>query len=85
VAGTLKARKDFESADHPSARVDADLMSTTGVPWNASIGPIFHAFAVNLTHRHALTPFRFPQILDVERAFDSQAGAAPPPAAPAKS
>ncbi len=28
-------------ADHPSIRVDADLMSTTGVPSNASIGPIF--------------------------------------------
>jgi hypothetical protein len=26
--------------DHPSARVDADLMSTTGVPSNTSIGPI---------------------------------------------
>jgi hypothetical protein len=28
-------------ADHPSARVEADLMSTTGVPSNTSIGPIF--------------------------------------------
>ena len=28
-------------SDHPSARVDADLISTTGVPSNASIGPIF--------------------------------------------
>jgi hypothetical protein len=28
-------------ADHPSARVDADLISTTGVPSNTSIGPIF--------------------------------------------
>ena len=28
-------------ADYPSARVDADLISTTGVPSNASIGPIF--------------------------------------------
>ena len=28
-------------ANHPSARVDADLISTTGVPSNASIGPIF--------------------------------------------
>ena len=26
---------------HPSARVEADLMSTTGVSSNASIGPIF--------------------------------------------
>jgi hypothetical protein len=28
-------------ADQASARVDADLMSTTGVPSNASIEPIF--------------------------------------------
>lgn len=28
-------------ADQLSARVDADLMSTIGVPSNASIGPIF--------------------------------------------
>ena len=27
-------------ADHSSARVEADLMSTTGVPSNTSIGPI---------------------------------------------
>src|SRR4029077_16119532 len=26
---------------HPSTRVDAELISTTGVPSNASIGPIF--------------------------------------------
>jgi hypothetical protein len=32
-------------ADHPSARIDADLMSTTGVPSNASIGPIFKRVA----------------------------------------
>jgi hypothetical protein len=28
-------------ADHASARVEADLMSTTGVPSKTSIGPIF--------------------------------------------
>jgi hypothetical protein len=32
-------------AVHPSARVDADLMSTTGVPSNTSIGPIFTRYA----------------------------------------
>ncbi len=31
----------FAQAHHCSARVDADLISTTGVPSNASIGPIF--------------------------------------------
>jgi hypothetical protein len=50
IALTVEQRRAFgafyENAsdaevDHPSARVDADLMSTTGVPSNTSIGPIF--------------------------------------------
>ena len=36
-----KSGPDCVISDHPSARVDADLISTTGVPSNASIGPIF--------------------------------------------
>jgi hypothetical protein len=43
-------------ADHPSARVDADLMSNNGVPSNTSIGPIFTRVPVNRTHRHETQP-----------------------------
>lgn len=39
---------------HPSARVDPDLISTTGVPSNASID--LHACAVNFAHRHGMEP-----------------------------
>ena len=43
VAGDHAHLKLFHSnADHPSARVEADLISTTGVPSKASIGPIFN-------------------------------------------
>ena len=34
-------RFSFFFLAHPSARVEADLISTTGVPSNTSIGPIF--------------------------------------------
>jgi hypothetical protein len=40
MAGVMR-RSPQAHADHPSARVDADLISTTGVPSNTSIGPIF--------------------------------------------
>src|SRR6266550_3111486 len=35
-----------QSQPHRSARVDADLMSTTGVPSKTSIGPIFTRVAL---------------------------------------
>ena len=41
--------------DHLSARVDTDLMSTTGVLSNASIGPIFRRVP---WHRHGMQPVR---------------------------
>src|SRR5205823_10487628 len=44
---------------HPSARVDADLISTTGVPSNASIGPAFtHVPSISRTVTGCKPTFR---------------------------